>query len=40
MRKTEDERKLVQNKFMEEFDQAKDDLKEEIRENEGPDIEE
>lgn len=37
-KRTEDERKLVQKNFMDEFDQAKEDLKEEIHENEGVDI--
>ena len=38
MAKTQDERKLVQKTFMDEFEQAKEDLKEEIQENEGVDI--
>jgi hypothetical protein len=37
-KRTEDERKLVQKNFMDEFDQAKEDLKEEIHDNEGVDI--
>jgi hypothetical protein len=39
-KRTEDERKLVQKNFMDEFEQAKEDLKEEIQDNEGVDIQE
>jgi len=38
MKRTEDERKLVQRNFMDEFETAKEDLKQEIDENEGTDI--
>ena len=38
--KTQTERKIIQRKNMEEFDQAKEDLKDEIGENEGQDIKE
>lgn len=38
MKKTEDDRKMKQQRFMEEFDTAKEELKEEIDNNEGLDI--
>lgn len=37
-KRTENERKMVQKNFMDEFEQAKEDLKDEINENEGMDI--
>ena len=40
MKSTQDERKLVQKNFMDEYVQAKVDLQEEIGDNEGEDIKE
>lgn len=40
MKETEENRKLVQKNFMDEFENAKEELKDEIQENEGNDIEE